>query len=188
MVPLKRSQQMDISFSCKCGRIDDKGRMKNPVNRKRKIMNNPFVPTLAFLLVLLCGCGAPLPTEYGAKQALLQDNLIDVSNEQKINFGECFTLLSFHKTGGQFSVVNGVKFYKLKFECEAEFRKDCIWKKAFFQPAVVSSILSQKFIEDCKREGSFVKTGVRQKMTGDVAYEKLETGWEQTGLHWARAN
>ena len=151
-------------------------------------MKNFSALTLPFLLVLLCGCGASLPTETGAKQALLQDNLIDVSNEQKINFGECCKLLSFHKTHGQFGVINGVKSYKLEFECEVEFMKDCIWKKAFFQPAVVSSILSQKFIEDCKREGSFVKTGVRQKMTGDVAYEKLETGWEQTGLHWARAN
>jgi hypothetical protein len=68
----------------------------------------------SFLLSTLCGCGASLPTEEAVKEAIQRN-----SGPIKV--------VSFHKTNGQRSVINGVEKYTMECNVEVEFTEDCFY-------------------------------------------------------------
>jgi general secretion pathway protein G len=77
-----------------------------------------MVVIIGFVLVIglnAVGCSKDRPTEAQGKSAIL-----DKLNESAPNSGGAIKLLSFRKTNGQDLEVNGVKMYKMEYECEIE--------------------------------------------------------------------
>jgi len=141
--------------------------------------------TTLFMLVTLCGCGASLPTEDIAKKAL-QDELAKLNDNR-------LQLVSFHKTNGQSSSVNGVQHYEMKWEGEVEVTEDCLC-----DPGMGHSVLHVYVLKDNVMDmGAFgggkkvviphdphdiLKKGMRRKITGQCSFVMTEKGWEGSGM------
>ena len=126
--------------------------------------------TTLFLLAILCGCGASLPTEDAAKQALQEH--ISKSSSNRLQ------LVAFHKTNGESDDKMG--YYGMDFEGEIEVAEDCVWyRKGPFEPkefhtdplavANGNAMLGPKDI---------AKKGLRRKISGSMSFGKKEKGWQ----------
>ena len=114
--------------------------------------------TTLFPLMMLCGCGASLPTGYDAQQYIQQ---------QFTKRGDPITVVTIRKTNGQHSVYGGIENYKVEYEAEIEFTEDCF----FYRDAISTSRR--------KLGGQFrpAKKGDRTVVSGSVRFEKSEKGW-----------
>jgi hypothetical protein len=138
--------------------------------------------TTLFLLVTLCGCGASLPTEDIAKKAF-QDELAR-PNDNRVQ------LVSFHKTNGQSSVVNGVKHYTMEWEGEVEVTEDGICDPGNHSSPVVR-VLKDTVMDMTAWGGKkaviphdphdIVKKGERRKVSGQFLFIMTEKGWIVSG-------
>ena len=150
--------------------------------------------TTLCLLVVLCGCGASsslptaqdgkqtveggasLPTEHDAEQFIRQD--ITKNNRP-------LKLVSFHKTDGQKSVVNGVEHYRLEYRAEIEFTEDCCWRgkgqgqevNEEGKKVLLGKGFATLFAPFAAEKDYNVKKGQRWKTTDEVEFEKTENGW-----------
>ena len=132
--------------------------------------------TTLFTLAILCGCGASVPTEDAAKQAVRE--WITKFDQNRLK------LLSFHKTNGQAREENGVKFYNLEYEGEVEVTEDCL-RLNFESPIVgeLKDIVMEANAFGGKRTviphdpQAVLKKGLRRKILGDVSFKKTEKGW-----------
>ena len=79
-------------------------------------MKSHCVLTALFFLVMLCGCGASVPSEGDAKKAV-QEYIVK-------SYENGLTLVSFHKTNGQLEEMGGVKHYSMNCEGEVEGTKN----------------------------------------------------------------
>jgi hypothetical protein len=138
--------------------------------------------TTLFPLVTFCGCGASLPTEDDAKQGIQEQ--ITKQNQNRLK------LVSFHKTNGQASEENGVPHYKMEFEGEVEVTEDCAGSLSSLTTYVPQDLVvdvpsyatggAPKKIVAQKAAPKDVKKGVRQKISGEIGFEKTENGWRAT--------
>ena len=138
---------------------------------------------MLFLLPMLVGCSASSPTEDAAKKVVQED--ISKENQERL------IIVSFHKTDGQSSVVNGVPIYKMKFEGEVEVTVDCVGTlqslrttaepmDTFITTPEGKKVIVQRDTRDR------LKKGARQKFSGEIWFEKTENGWKTTyfGKGW----
>lgn len=133
--------------------------------------------SMLFVLHVLVGCGASLPSEDAAKQAL--ENHITKENANRLN------LVSFHKTNGVQSEAGGVPHYTIEFEGELEVMEDCFWVGPESW-AVTGG--AGEYVATCPTERAFgvcvlrVKKGLRRKILGNVKFEKAENGWRSVTI------
>jgi hypothetical protein len=126
---------------------------------------------MGFALVIglnLLGCkgiGVDRPTEEQGKAAIL--NTI-----KEEDHAGAIKLLSFRKTNGQDQEHSGVKMYKMEYECEIEFTRDCIGMANSFN----TDELHKPYLDPT------FKSGHRAKVTGFIEFEKTENGWRATGV------
>lgn len=140
--------------------------------------------TTLFSLVVLCGCGASpsLPTEDAAKKAL-QDELAR-PNDNRVQ------LVSFHKTNGQSSVVDGVPHYRMEWEGEVEVTEDGICDPGLHSEPIVR-VLKDNVMDTTAFGGKkiviphdprdIVKKGTRRKISGQFLFITTEKGWIVSG-------
>ena len=122
--------------------------------------------TMVPLLPMLCGCGASLPTEDAAKDAIQQDitrrNSIDPNSVP-------IKVVSVHKTNGQRAVENEVERYKMEYNVEIQFTEDCFYGGSMrANPNPVDPSWQRK------------KKGERAVESSYQMFEKTENGWRAT--------
>jgi len=132
--------------------------------------------TTLFLLAMLCGCGVSLPTEDTAKKAL-QDELTRQADNR-------LQLLSFHKTNGQSSVVNGVQHYGMEWEGEVEVMEDGICDNGHM--ALITHVIPNDVTLRRMYANDIVKKGTRRKVSGQFLFIMTEKGWIVSGTSSAQ--
>ena len=134
-----------------------------------------FSLTTLFLLLMLCGCGASMPSEQAAEQ-LLRQTCEKGEKFYNIDKGmenmNLISLVNFHKTNGKIGRnQGGVEIYTMEYEGEIEFVEDCFWD---------GSLRADRRDLRSHPMGSHfrpVKKGQRGKISGSVYFEKTENGW-----------
>ena len=123
-------------------------------------MKNLVALATLFLLVM-CGCGASLPTEDAAKEYVQQQKLR--GNSVPV------ILVNFHRTNGEMGRNRyGVEKYVISYETEIEFTEDCFWAGGPCASSTNDTFWSYRA----------VKKGQREKISGKVYFDKTEKGWQ----------
>jgi hypothetical protein len=108
------------------------------------------------------------PTEEDGKAAILQAIKVLPDSEN----GGRVKLLRFRKTDGQDLEFGGVKMYKMEYEYEIEFTRDCYCPgHGFISYAPGIQYDRPKNVE----------SGQRMKINGIITFEKTEKGWRIEG-------
>ena len=128
--------------------------------------------------LLLIGCSS-VPSSDDAK-GIIQER-INKESEGRIK------LVSFQKTNGQEGELLGVKIYQLSYQGEIEFLEDCKWEKGM---AVNLGEVHYRTVkvkpgakdfwqnwDDQMHGRQIVKKGHKEKISGNVVFEKTEKGW-----------
>ena len=123
--------------------------------------------TTMIVLVILCGCGASVPTEHDGRQSISEQLSSESSSKVK--------LFSFQKTNGKGNDQN----YTIEFEAVVEITEDGWWDGHTFYkskrdfPAGFNYGLPTP-----------VKAGEQRKIKGEACFEKTEKGWKSTVAGW----
>ena len=111
------------------------------------------------------GTGDDRPTEEQGKAAILNH-----IQDKKYNHAGAIKLLSFRKINGMIQEGHGPKEYKMEFECEIEFTRNCTW-----DPNTWAG--QGSFITNPVFGGVPVKAGQQAKVTSIIIFEKTDNGW-----------
>jgi hypothetical protein len=121
------------------------------------------------IALLMGGCGQTRPTDGEGKAAILSQ--ITKSDEVK-----AINLLNYRKTNG----IPKEDGYRLEFECEIEFTRDCVWVSHMDYEHADGSFTTRDWI--ISSVDIRVKKGQRTKVIGYVEFEKTERGWRAAAV------
>jgi tetratricopeptide (TPR) repeat protein len=139
---------------------------------RRETLKSLVALMMMFPILILYGCKPSLPSEGDGKREF---SVIISRNQEGLTVGSDvgrIKLVNFHKTNGQEQEMMGIKLYRMEFEYEIEFTRDCAWDGRSidtYEPCteMVSGILK------CHP----VKAGRRGTATAAITFEKMENGW-----------
>jgi hypothetical protein len=120
-----------------------------------------FALAIAMSILGCKGIGEDRPSEAEGKAAILDQ----IKNLPETENGGAIKLVGFRKTDGQAIEVFGAKGYRMEYECEIEFTRDCNYTGNGFTSLRLYDMSLN------------VKSGERRKVTGYVEFEKTENGW-----------
>lgn len=149
---------------------------------------------ICIILVMLSGCSGG-PTSEARGEAELQEK-VDAESEGRI------ALIDFEKTDGVEREAFGTTAYFLQFTATIEFAADCKWhttglllgKHDNFKTSPVKpkstddddddSFSWDDWHETTQNPGTTHQQGDQVTLSGEIVYEKTESGWPVRGLRF----